>query len=82
MAHPRWPGFNDKTGDPEHDNAARRCNRRVWKDTQRTLRVSTPQGRRRKKQILRVEGGNYIRVIHATAKMLYERDHTTEKGTH
>ncbi|WIE81033.1 hypothetical protein [Curtobacterium sp. MCSS17_016] len=79
MAHPRWPGFNTKTGNPEYDNHSRRLNRRIWKDVQRRVRVTTPRGRRRKKQILRVEGGNYILAIHATAKMLYERDHPTVK---
>jgi hypothetical protein len=48
---------------------------------QRRVSVSTPRGRRRKKQILRVEGGNYILAVHAAAKMLYERHHPTVKDT-
>lgn len=82
MAHPRWPGFDDKTGDPEYDNASRRLNRKMWKDTQRRVRVSTPRGRRRKKQILRVEGGNYIRLVHAAAMMMSKRNYPTPKDNH
>lgn len=71
MAHPRWPGFNDKTGNPPRDNRSRRMNRKMWRDTQRKLKVHTPGGRRRKKHLLRVEGGNYIRLIVAVMNDMY-----------
>lgn len=82
MAHPRWSGFDDKTGNPEYDNRSRRLNRQMWKDAQHRMHVSTPRGRRRKKQILRVEGANYIRLVHAAAMMLYKRDHPTPEDSH
>ncbi|WIB65484.1 hypothetical protein [Curtobacterium sp. MCBD17_040] len=67
MAHPRWPGFDEKTGNVEYDNQSRRLNRKLWKGTQQRLRVRTAGGRKRKKQILRVEGANYIQLIVSVA---------------
>ena len=78
MGHPRWPGLDDKTGNPEDDNRFRQFNRVVWKATQRSLRVSAA-GRKRKKRLLRVEGGRYIRLVHEAGRMFYERDHTNTK---
>lgn len=60
MGHPRWPGFNSKTGDPVIDNAARKLNQRMYRLAQRKLYFITSGGRRRKKRLTRVEGGNYI----------------------
>jgi len=60
MGHPRWPGFNSKTGDPVHDNASRNLNQKMYRSARRKLHFITPGGRRRKKYLTRVEGGNYI----------------------
>jgi len=71
MAHPRWPGFDTKTGDPTFDNESRRMNRRLWKHAQDVLRVDGA-GRRRRKQIRRVEGGKYITAIAMMMVKLHE----------
>lgn len=62
MSHPRWPGFDTKTGNPIHDNTSRRLNQRIYRDVKRRFKVKAA-GRRRKKQLMRVEGGNYIRIV-------------------
>ena len=67
MAHPRWPGYDSKTGNPVFDNQSARMNRALWRRTKETLRVSAA-GRKRKKQIKRVEGAKYITLLH-TAMM-------------
>lgn len=61
MSHPRWPGFDTKTGDPIRDNVSRRLNQRMWLNTKHAFRIKAA-GRRRKKHLKRVEGGNYIRL--------------------
>tara|TARA_R110002124_G_scaffold141828_1_gene306399 strand:+ start:553 stop:786 length:234 start_codon:yes stop_codon:yes gene_type:complete len=57
--HPRWPGFNSKTGDPARDNAARNLNRKMYRLARRKLRFIAA-GRKRKKALTRIEGGHYI----------------------
>ena len=74
MSHPRGPGFNHKTGDPTFDNQSRNLNRRMWRETQLTLHFTTPRGRRRLKQLKRIEGGLYIQAVAATMRMLADRD--------
>lgn len=73
MGHPRWPGFDTKTGNPEIDNAARRANRRMWRDTQRRLKINAA-GRKRRKYLLRVEGGRYIILVARLAVDLARKD--------
>lgn len=73
MGHPRWPGFDTKTGDPQYDNHSMRLNRRLWRDTQQHLRFRA-RNRKRKKHITRVEGGNYIKAVVAAMNMLHHRD--------
>lgn len=74
MAHPRWPGFNHKTGDPARDNENRKLNLRMWRETQQTLAFTTPRGRRRLKELKTVEGGRYIELVAQTMWMLADRD--------
>jgi hypothetical protein len=74
MAHPRWPGFNEKTGDPTFDNQSRNLNRRMYRDTKRDLRFTTPSGRRRLKHLKTVEGGNYLQLLVAVMNDLAGRD--------
>jgi len=69
MAHPRWPGFNTKTGDPQFDNASMRLNRRIWRETQASVKVRA-RNRKRKKHVLRVEGGTYITLWVAVTERL------------
>lgn len=78
MAHPRWPGLNTKTGNPTVDNAARTYNRRLWRSTQKALRIRAA-GRKRRKQLLRVEGGNYIRLVVTVSNQLARERATASK---
>jgi len=80
MSHPRWPGYNTKSGDPVLDNAARRMNKRMYKSTQSKLKFAGYKNRKRKKALWRVEGGNYIRLWAAFATDL-ARQHTTAPRT-
>ena len=74
MSHPRWPGFDTKTGDPVVDNVNRNSNRKLWRETQKHLKF-TARSRKRKKHITRAEGGNYIKLLVATAYQLSRRQH-------
>ena len=69
MAHPRWPGFDTKTGNPIIDNANHRLNRRMWRDLHSRLTVQAA-GRKRRKHIKRVEGGTYIQLVAQTMNRL------------
>lgn len=73
MGHPRWPGFDHKTGNPIEDNRARNMNRRMWRDAKRALHVSAA-GRRRRKYIKRVEGATYIKIVVHVMDELARRD--------
>lgn len=54
--------FDEKTGNPSHDNEARRLNRDVRRATARSIRVSAPGWKRRRwKQ--RVERQAYAELI-------------------
>jgi hypothetical protein len=66
MSHPRWPGYNDKTGNPTLDNFLRNNNRWMWKSAQ-GVQFKGAKSRKRKKLLTRVEGGNYVRLLHAVA---------------
>jgi hypothetical protein len=72
MSHPRWPGFDHKTGNPPADNAVRNMNRSMWRDTQQRLQV-TAAGRKAKKRILRVEGGRYTRLVASVTRNIAEQ---------
>lgn len=74
MSHPRWPGFNHKTGDPSHDNWAANQNRKMWAQTKRRFKITGSKNRKRKKMLTRVEGGKFIMLVNEVAQMLYERD--------
>ncbi|TQO18522.1 hypothetical protein FB472_0039 [Rhodoglobus vestalii] len=52
MGHPRWPGVNEKTGDPSYDNVSRQLNTKLHKLVQRKLRQVNVVGRRRKKYLM------------------------------
>jgi hypothetical protein len=73
MAHPRWPGFNTKTGNPIVDNANRRLNRHMWRSAQHVLRIHAA-GRKRRKYLLTVEGGRYLTMVAALMSDLARRD--------
>ena len=75
MAHPRWPGFNFKTGNPVHDNISRRINQRLYRDVKSRFRV-TAVGRKRKKLLKRVEGGKYVILV---LKSINALDHIRAK---
>lgn len=59
MSHPRWPGFDTKTGNPFFDNHSRRLNQRLYRECKKKLKFHAV-GRKRRKQLKRVEGGKYI----------------------
>lgn len=66
MAHPRWPGFDTKTGNPIFDNQSLRLNRKIWKGSQQSVRFKSSKGRiprKRLKQMKRYEGAKYITVL-------------------
>lgn len=60
--HPRWPGFNTKTGNPVVDNANRRLNKSMYQSTRETIKFTGYKNRKRKKALWRIEGGNYIKL--------------------
>ena len=62
MAHPRWPGFNSKTGNPLADNSARRMNQKMYRRMKTQFRLVNLVGRKRKKYLMRVEGGRYLEL--------------------
>ncbi len=61
MAHPRWPGYDSKTGNPVYDNQSANMNRILWRRTKAAFKVRAA-GRKRKKRLKRVEGANYIQL--------------------
>jgi len=65
MAHPRWPGFNTKTGNPPFDNMSRRMNAHMYRYVTSHFRLKGVVGRKRKKQLTRVEGGNMCKLYAA-----------------
>lgn len=69
MSRPNWPGYNEKTGNPTFDNESRRLNRHLWSAARGAFRVTAPN-RRRKRVLLRVEGGTYVRLLAAAALRL------------
>lgn len=79
MSHPRWPGYNTKTGNPVYDNRSARMNKRLYREMKVTFRVSAA-GRKRKKQIKRIEGGRYIQVWNE-AMIALHRNRITERGS-
>ena len=76
MGHPRWPGFDTKTGKPNFDNQARRMNRIFYRETKKGFRV-TAGNRKRKKHIKRIEGGRYIALWAAAITIVSDRTHET-----
>jgi len=79
MSHPRWPGYDTKTGDPVRDNSARRANKRMYRSTRETLTFTGYKNRKRKKALWRVEGGNYIQLWAAVYNDLVKRHTNYEK---
>ena len=67
MSHPRWPGYNTKTGNPVIDNASRRDNKALYRMARGALKFTGYKNRKRKKQLWRVEGGNYIQIVASVA---------------
>jgi hypothetical protein len=76
MGHPRWPGFDSKTGDPAADNRARRLNQRMYRDVHARFRVTNSRNRKRKKAITRIEGGRYIQLMSKAMNLMAARDRT------
>lgn len=74
MSHPRWPGFDHKTGDPTYDNWALRFNRKMWKETQTRIKILGTKNRKGKKMLMRVEGGKYILLVHLVALGLAQKN--------
>lgn len=64
--------YDERTGDPVHDNMARATNRRLLKIVRDDLKVDCA-GRRRKKHIKKVEGINYGQIILNVAEGLKSR---------
>lgn len=58
--------FNDKTGNPAHDNTARKLNIMLNKRAHRNLRV-TARSRRRRAQIWNIESKRYMRLVAAAS---------------
>ena len=65
--------FNEKSGHPYRDNAARRINRSIRREAAMNLRVSA-KGRRRRAQIKRVESKRYADLIAAVMAQYMERE--------
>lgn len=64
--------YEERSGDPRLDNHARRKNRMLRKVCERFV-VTTPQGRRRKKQIKSVEWPKYVRLVAEIAEDMYRK---------
>lgn len=60
--------YDERTGNPQVDNRHRNMNRALNRVCQRSMRISTPKGRRRKKFLTRVEYQRYARVVAAVAE--------------
>lgn len=54
--------FNEKTGDPLSDNAARNINRAIKRELRRTLRFRARNWKRRR-VIQRIEGNAYAELL-------------------
>jgi hypothetical protein len=76
MSHPRWPGFDTKTGNPIFDNQSSRLNRHMYRYVQTNLKFKSA-GRKRKKQLKRVEGGNLCKLYAAVANQIVNDRRTT-----
>lgn len=61
--------FDEKTGNPVADNENRRANRRM-RDKVKSLSIETPDGRKRKKHVRKVEGAHYAELVVAVVEDL------------
>lgn len=69
----KLPGYNYRTGNPRYDNQSRQMNKALRAQLA-YFQVATPRGRRRKKQLVRVEGATYLRIISEVAFDLWRKE--------
>lgn len=65
--------FPERTGNPWRDNAARNANRSFNAALRGSMRVHA-RGRRRRKEILAVEGARYAQLVFMAAQDRQRRD--------
>lgn len=70
----KLPEYNYRTGNPRYDNRSRALNRKN-RLALRNVRFKTPKGRKRKKELTKIEGANYIVLINEVMLDLWKRDH-------
>lgn len=73
MIHHRVKVYDERTGDPTHDNTARQKNAALNRVCRNSMRIVTPRGRRRKKILTRIEYTRYVHIVAAVADTRHDK---------